>query len=142
MVLQARIQKEFIEPHCQKRQLGDTDVPVNTVLPDSVLRALEATPKVTPNHYFWEGPYIPLPRHVRLELLFVGVPIERVSVLLAHQSIKVNEKLYSFPMGAFPPGAVGSRSDEHMESRHTSENGRYKSGTDAHEDSVSPCKQS
>jgi len=32
-----------------------TGVPVYTVLPDSVLRALEATPRVTVKHYFWSG---------------------------------------------------------------------------------------
>src|SRR5215472_2619347 len=32
-----------------------TGVPVYTVLPDSVLRALEATPRVAGNHYFWSG---------------------------------------------------------------------------------------
>jgi integrase len=32
-----------------------TGVPVYTILPDSVLRALETTPRVTDTHYFWSG---------------------------------------------------------------------------------------
>jgi len=32
-----------------------TGVPVYTVLPDSVLQALEATPRVTETRYFWSG---------------------------------------------------------------------------------------
>ncbi|MGD0716213.1 MAG: site-specific integrase, partial [Gaiellaceae bacterium] len=32
-----------------------TGVPVYTVLPDSVLKALEATPRITAKNYFWSG---------------------------------------------------------------------------------------
>src|SRR5438093_580078 len=32
-----------------------TGVPVYTVLPDSVLKALEATPRITDTRYFWSG---------------------------------------------------------------------------------------
>ena len=32
-----------------------TGVPVYTVLPDSILKALEATPRVTETNYFWTG---------------------------------------------------------------------------------------
>jgi integrase len=32
-----------------------TGTPVNTVLPDFVLEALEASPKVTSIHFFWNG---------------------------------------------------------------------------------------
>ena len=99
-----------------------TEVPVNTVLPDFVLSALQATPKVTPNYFFWNGQdnletivgswrkrlaklfelaEVPKGHAHRfrdtfaVELLLVGVPLERVSVLLGHQSIKVTEKHYS-----------------------------------------------
>ncbi len=103
-----------------------TGTPVYTVLPDSVLKALEATPRVTERHYFWtgEGKVESIVRswQARLkkvfdlagvskgqgnavshrfrdtfavELLLAGVPIERVSILLGHQSIRVTEKHYS-----------------------------------------------
>jgi integrase len=32
-----------------------TGVPINTILPDVVLKALEATPRVTEKHFFWSG---------------------------------------------------------------------------------------
>lgn len=103
-----------------------TGVPVYTVLPDSVLHALEATPKVTKAHYFWTGngkiESIVRSWQARLKkafdlagiskglgnavshrlrdtfavsLLLAGVPIERVSILLGHQSVRVTEKHYS-----------------------------------------------
>jgi len=103
-----------------------TGVPVYTVLPDSVLRALEATPRVTAKNYFWSGES----KHASIaglwekrlkklfdlagvpkgqgnavshrfrdtfavELLLAGVPIERVSILLGHQSVRVTEKHYN-----------------------------------------------
>ena len=99
-----------------------TGVPVNTVLPDFVLKALEATPRVTDKHFFWDGG-LKLEtvvgswrkRLVRLfelatvenghphrfrdtfavELLLTGVPIERVSVLLGHQSVRITERHYA-----------------------------------------------
>jgi hypothetical protein len=33
----------------------ETGVPVYTVMPDSVLAVLEATPRVTNTRYFWSG---------------------------------------------------------------------------------------
>jgi site-specific recombinase XerD len=103
-----------------------TGVPVYTVLPDSVLKALEATPRVTDTRYFWsgEGKIESIVRswQARLkkvfdlaevskaggnaishrfrdtfavELLLAGVPIERVSILLGHQSVRVTEKHYN-----------------------------------------------
>ncbi len=103
-----------------------TGVPVYTVLPDSVLRALEATPRVTDTRYFWSGDgkieSIVRSWQARLkkvfdlakvskaggnaishrfrdtfavELLLAGVPIERVSILLGHQSVRVTEKHYN-----------------------------------------------
>jgi integrase/recombinase XerD len=103
-----------------------TGVPVYTVLPDSVLKALEATPRVTAKHYFWTGDgkveSIVRSWQARLkkvfdlagvpkgqgnaishrfrdtfavELLLAGVPIERVSILLGHQSVRITEKHYN-----------------------------------------------
>jgi integrase/recombinase XerD len=103
-----------------------TGVPVYTILPDSVLQALESTPRVTSKNYFWSG-------HCKREsvaglwekrlkklfalaeiskgdgnavshrlrdtfavgLLQAGVPIERVSILLGHQSVRVTERHYN-----------------------------------------------
>jgi integrase len=99
-----------------------TGVPVNTVLPEFVLKALEATPKVTDTHFFWNGKdrletivgswrkrltklfelaKVPKGHAHRfrdtfaVELLLSGVPIERVSVLLGHQSVRITERHYS-----------------------------------------------
>jgi integrase/recombinase XerD len=103
-----------------------TGVPVYTVLPDSILRVLEATPRVTLKHYFWSGvgkiESIVRSWQARLkkvfdlaevskgegnaishrfrdtfavELLLAGVPIERVSILLGHQSVRITEKHYN-----------------------------------------------
>jgi integrase/recombinase XerD len=99
-----------------------TGVPVYTVLPDFVVRALDTIPRVTPTHFFWngtgtlEGVVGSWQRRLRklfqlanvsgghahrfrdtfaAELLLAGVPIERVAILLGHQSVKVTEKYYS-----------------------------------------------
>jgi integrase/recombinase XerD len=99
-----------------------TGVAVNTVLPEFVLKALDATPRVTEKHFFWDGTSNLetivgswRKRLVKLfdlakvsgghahrfrdtfavELLLSGVPIERVSVLLGHQSVRITEKHYS-----------------------------------------------
>jgi hypothetical protein len=99
-----------------------TGVPVNTVLPDFVLKALDATPRVTDKHFFWDGrlkletvvgswrkSLVRLfelakvenghPHRFRdtfaVELLLTGVPIERVSVLLGHQSVRITERHYA-----------------------------------------------
>jgi len=99
-----------------------TGVAVNTILPDFVLKALEATSRVTEKHFFWDGTsdletivgswrrrlakLFELaeiehghPHRFRdtfaVELLVSGVPIERVSILLGHQSVRVTEKHYS-----------------------------------------------
>lgn len=103
-----------------------TGVPVYTVLPDSILKELEATPRVTETNYFWSGngkrqtavcDWQGKIKNVfdlagiskgmgnavshrfrdtfAVELLLVGVPIERVSVLLGHQSVRVTEKHYN-----------------------------------------------
>jgi len=99
-----------------------TGTPVNTVLPDFVIRVLDATPRITGQRYFWSGAgklatavrvwetrlrkvfdlaKIPNGHAHRfrdtfaVELLPAGVPIERVSVLLGHSSIRVTERHYS-----------------------------------------------
>jgi integrase/recombinase XerD len=99
-----------------------TGTPVNTVLPDFVLDAFGASPRVTDVHFFWNGAVkldaivgswrrrlaklfelaeVPKghPHRFRdtfaVELLLAGVPIERVSVLLGHQSVRITEGHYS-----------------------------------------------
>jgi integrase/recombinase XerD len=99
-----------------------TGVPVNTILPDFVRAALEATPRVAEKFFFWSGvgklESIVRSWQTRLrklfelakvahghahrfrdtfavELLLAGVPIERVSILLGHQSVRITEKHYS-----------------------------------------------
>jgi len=103
-----------------------TGVPVYTVLPDSVLSALEATPRITDTRYFWSGQgkreTVICHWQMRLkkvfdlakvskgegnaishrfrdtfavELLLAGAPIERVSILLGHQSVRVTERHYN-----------------------------------------------
>lgn len=103
-----------------------TGVPVYTILPESIARALEATPRVTDTRFFWSGngkretavcdyqgkikDIFKLAGIVKgmshavshrlrdtfaVELLLAGVPLERVSTLLGHQSIRITEKHYS-----------------------------------------------
>jgi integrase/recombinase XerD len=99
-----------------------TGVPVWCPLPDVVVRALEACPRTNPRYFFWSGRSKPksavgdwqrsLRKLFRLagvpdgrahrfrdtfavELLLAGVPLERVSVLLGHRSIKVTERHYA-----------------------------------------------
>lgn len=103
-----------------------TGVPVYTVLPDSVLKALEATPRTNEKNYFWSGDCHresvaglwekrlktlfesagvskgegnAISHRFRdtfaVELLLAGVPIERVSILLGHQSVRVTERHYN-----------------------------------------------
>src|SRR5271157_115495 len=99
-----------------------TGVPVNTILPGFVLSVLEATPKVTEKFFFWSGrgklesivrswqtrlrklfklANVPNGHAHRfrdtfaVELLLAGVPIERVSILLGHQSVRITEKHYA-----------------------------------------------
>jgi integrase len=99
-----------------------TGTPVYVPLPDFVLTALEAVPKISEKYFFWTGESkvdsatgdwqrtlkgvfkqagIPDGHAHRFRdtfavgLLQAGVPMERVSVLLGHSSIKVTEKHYS-----------------------------------------------
>lgn len=99
-----------------------TGVPVHVVLPEHVVRVLEFTPRASTGHFFWSGQG-KLATAVRVwetrlrrlfqlaelpgghahrfrdtfavELLLAGVPIERVSVLLGHQGIRVTERHYA-----------------------------------------------
>jgi integrase/recombinase XerD len=99
-----------------------TGTPVYVPLPEFVLTALAAVPKVSERYFFWAGGSkvesatgdwqrtlkgvfdragIPDGHAHRFRdtfavgLLQAGVPMERVSVLLGHSSIKVTEKHYS-----------------------------------------------
>jgi integrase/recombinase XerD len=92
------------------------------VLPGFVIKALDATPRASDRFYFWSGESTlhsavgkwqrRLKRLFELakvskghahrfrdtfacELLGAGVPMDRVSVLLGHQSIRVTEKHYA-----------------------------------------------
>lgn len=99
-----------------------TGVPVQCVLPDFVVREIEAAPKSSERFFFWSGES---KRHTAVgvwqqslqtlfslagvsgghahrfrdtfavELLLTGVPIDRVSILLGHQSIRVTERHYA-----------------------------------------------
>jgi integrase/recombinase XerD len=99
-----------------------TGTPVHTVLPDFVVKALDATPKMTKEYYFWTGTG-KLSTAVRMwdmrlnrifekakivkdhvhrfrdtfavAVLLEGVPMERVSILLGHTSIRVTERHYA-----------------------------------------------
>ncbi|HEV2223874.1 MAG TPA: tyrosine-type recombinase/integrase [Candidatus Acidoferrales bacterium] len=99
-----------------------TGVPVNVILPDFVVEAIEATPRVSGARWFWSGvgkldsvvrswqtrlrrifelAKVPKGHAHRfrdtfaVELLLSGVPIERVSVLLGHQSVRITERHYA-----------------------------------------------
>jgi integrase len=99
-----------------------TGTPVYVPLPEFVLNALAALPKISERYLFWTGESkidsatgdwqrtlkavfdvarIPDGHAHRfrdtfaVDLLQAGVPIERVSTLLGHSSIKVTEKYYS-----------------------------------------------
>ncbi len=99
-----------------------TGVPMHTILPDFVVGALQSMPHTSEGHFFWSGRG-KLDSAVRswqsrfrklfklanithghahrfrdtlaVELLLAGVPIERVSVLLGHQNVRVTEKYYN-----------------------------------------------
>ena len=102
--------------------IAKTGVPVWCPLPDVVIQALEVCPRTCERYFFWTGEskgksavgdwQRSLRKLFRLasienghahrfrdtfvvELLLAGVPLERVSVLLGHSSMKVTEKHYS-----------------------------------------------
>jgi integrase/recombinase XerD len=99
-----------------------TGTHVHLPLPEFVVRALDACPRMNERYWFWTGTGKPSTAvgdwHGRLldlaedakiqrlhahrfrdtfavSLLLEGVPIERVSILLGHSSIKVTEQHYS-----------------------------------------------
>jgi integrase len=99
-----------------------TGVPVHCVLPDFVVRELESAPKSSEGHFFWTGKsklHSAIGKWQRrlqklftlaevrgghahrfrdtfsVELLLAGVPLERVSVLLGHQSVRITERHYN-----------------------------------------------
>jgi integrase/recombinase XerD len=99
-----------------------TGVPVHCILPDFVIRELNAAPKSSEEHFFWTGKsklHSAIGKWQRrlqnlftlaevqgghahrfrdtfaVELLLAGVPLERVSVLLGHQSVRITERHYS-----------------------------------------------
>ncbi len=100
-----------------------TGTPVYCVLPNFVVESLESMPQMTERYPFWSGAgklavavrvwetrlrnlfhdYAKIPGgHAHrfrdtfaVELLLAGVPMERVSVLLGHQSIRITERHYA-----------------------------------------------
>jgi integrase/recombinase XerD len=99
-----------------------TGVPVHVPLPPFVVEALEACPRISEQYWFWTGvgskdtlagnwrrTFRRLceiagvrgghPHRFRdtlaVELLLAGVPMERVSVLLGHSSVKITERHYA-----------------------------------------------
>jgi integrase len=116
-----RIEGNRLFPYTQK-----SGVAMNTILPEFVLHALGRTPRVTEGHFFWDGEskleiavgswrrrlstlfeFAKVkdahPHRFRdtfaVELLLSGVPIERVSILLGHQSVRITERHYSPLLG-------------------------------------------
>jgi integrase len=103
--------------HTQK-----TGVPVYCVLPDAVAEALEVAPRSSERYFFWTGAStvrsakgkwqrrlqrlfeladVPTghPHRFRdtfaVELLLAGVPLDRVSILLGHSSVRITERHYA-----------------------------------------------
>lgn len=99
-----------------------TGVPVFVPLPPYVVAALDETPNVHSSYFFWSGNGLPKTtvadwqRSLRklfeianvqgghahrfrdtfaVELLLAGVPIDQVSILLGHSSVKITEKSYA-----------------------------------------------
>jgi integrase/recombinase XerD len=99
-----------------------TGVPVQCILPDFVIRELESAPRSSEGHFFWTGKsklHSAIGKWQRrlqnlfalaevqgghahrfrdtfaVELLIAGIPLERVSVLLGHQSVRITERHYS-----------------------------------------------
>ena len=100
----------------------NTGVPVYCVLPEMVVKALNAAPHSSTRYFFWTGKStvrsakgkwqrrlqrlfelakVPTGHAHRLrdtfavELLLAGVPLDRVSVLLGHSSIRITERHYA-----------------------------------------------
>jgi integrase len=113
----ARVQNGKVFLYTQK-----TGTPVYLPLPDFVLSTLEQAPVINERYYFWSGngklksavtdwqrslakvyktAGVPDAHAHRfrdtfaVELLLSGVPLERVSVLLGHSSVKITERHYA-----------------------------------------------
>jgi len=113
----SRLQVNKLLLHTQK-----TGVPVYCVLPDVVVGALDAAPRSSERYFFWTGKSTVrsakgkwqrrLQRLFKLanvskghphqfrdtfavELLLAGVPLDRVSILLSHSSIRITERHYA-----------------------------------------------
>ena len=123
-----------------------TGTPVNCPLPPIVIAALAAIPVDGP-YYFWTGKsatkglagsiwWRPLHRLFALakvpnghahrfrdtfavELLLAGVPIDRVSVLLGHKSVRTYREALC-PLGPLQTGAAGSRCAQDLGDRRSS----------------------
>jgi len=103
--------------HMQK-----TGVPVYCVLPDVVVEALNVAPRSSERYFFWTGAskvhsakgkwqrrlqrlfeFAKVPKGhphqfrdtFAVELLLAGVPLDRVSILLGHNSIRITERHYA-----------------------------------------------
>ncbi len=103
--------------HTQK-----TGVPVYCVLPDVVVEALNVAPRSSERYFFWTGAskvhsakgkwqrrlqrlfeFAKVPKGhphqfrdtFAVELLLAGVPLDRVSILLGHSSIRITERHYA-----------------------------------------------
>ncbi|MGA8035329.1 MAG: tyrosine-type recombinase/integrase, partial [Candidatus Acidiferrales bacterium] len=75
-----------------------------------------------------------------VELLLAGVPIERVSVLLGHQSMGITEKHYS-PWAESRQELLEAdlrKARENDPLAKETENARYRAGTQKFEDAASP----
>src|SRR5436189_809119 len=113
----SRLDESKLLLHTQK-----TGVPVYCVLPDVVVEALDAAPRSSERYFFWTGAStvhsakgkwqrrlqrlfefakVPTghPHRFRdtfaVELLLAGVPLDRVSILLGHSSIRITERHYA-----------------------------------------------
>jgi len=118
----ATLRRERVQNGKLLLYMQKTGVPVFVPLPPYVVEALEETPNVHPSHFFWSGNGLPKttvadwqrslrklfeiaevqgahPHRFRdtfaVELLLAGVPIDQVSILLGHSSVKITEKSYS-----------------------------------------------
>ena len=99
-----------------------TGVPINVILPALVMKTLKTMPQVGSKHFFWTGGgkvesvMSSWAKRLRrlfkiakvsnghahrfrdtfaVELLLSGMPLEDVSILLGHSSVKITEKHYS-----------------------------------------------
>ena len=116
------LRRDQVEEDCVFLYTAKTGVPVRVPIPDFVVAALEMAPRTSKDHYFWTGTskkksavgdwqrslrkLFPLAGveggHAHrfrdtfaVELLKRGVPLERVSKLLGHRSVKITEKHYA-----------------------------------------------